>query len=286
MIAWLLLLACADKGDDTDPAGASDSAAADTAPPPDPLAPVALTGPGVRALTGERVVLDGSASYDPDDPYAELAYSWTVIDRPQDAAYSFSWPDSATPEFRSEDPGLYTLSLVVTDEDGLSSEAPATALIEVVPAEDLIVSLAWEREGVDLDLHLVAPGGDYWGEGDCFFGNPAPEWGDPDDATDNPTLSGDDNSNGPETVTLEHPAAGVYTVYVHYYDRPEGVTGEPGATVTVVAGDEIIGTSTAPNLPVGRVWKAGTLDWGALTFEVSDEVLYHSDLGGPEYGLD
>ena len=45
-------------------------------------------------------------------------------------------------------------------------------MIEVIPYENLMIEVSWDIPGTDLDLHLVAPSGSYYGELDCFYGNP------------------------------------------------------------------------------------------------------------------
>jgi len=275
ILIGLLLAGCSDKGADS---GSADSAAGDDTAvvQSDPVPPVAAASAGLRVVSGKRVELDGSRSYDPDDPAAELIYSWEVTEIPAGGSFSLSFPDSAIAEFKSSATGVYRLLLTVTDKDGLSGSTEA--VVEVVAPEDLVVSLTWATEGADVDLHVVGPDGAYWTDQDCYYGNPAPDWGVQGDTTDDPTLSQDDDNTGPETISVPSPVDGEYAVYVHYYGRLPDVSSDPGATVSVVSGEAILATPSNPSMTVGRVWFVGTLDWASQNFTPSDEVFYHEDL--------
>jgi len=274
LMIGLVLAGCGKdtSGEDTETTATDDTAIVQS----DPVAPVAAAEAGLRVVSGKRVELDGSRSYDPDDPNAELIYAWAVTEVPAGGSYSLSFPESSVAEFKSTATGLYRLTLTVTDIDGLSDTTEA--VVEVVAPEDLVVSLTWGKEGSDVDLHLVAPDGQYWTDQDCYYGNPAPDWGIQGDATDDPTLSQDDDAAGPETISVPSPVDGEYEIYVHYYGRLPGVSDGPDASVSVVSGDAILATSSNPSMTVGRVWFVGTLDWASQDFSPSGELFYHEDL--------
>lgn len=83
--------------------------------------PVADAGAPLNAVTGRAVTLDGTDSTDPDgDP---LTYAWTASGGTLTAAAS------ATPTFKADAAGVYTLTLVVGDGSGFS--APDTVLVTV-----------------------------------------------------------------------------------------------------------------------------------------------------------
>lgn len=99
---------------------------------------------------------------------------------------------------------------------------------------------------------------------DCSFANRFPEWFEPG-RDDDPRLDVDDiRGFGPEVITLNEPADGVYQAVVHYFtDR----IGEPAvATVKVyvkgelvhTAGPQLI-TSAGPACTDGQTWIAASL---------------------------
>lgn len=85
--------------------------------------PVAEAGLPLWALPGNVVILNGSASTDPDDD--PLAYAWTQISGPP---VELSKADTAYPELTVEGGGTYRFELVVTD--GESDSDPD--MVEVV----------------------------------------------------------------------------------------------------------------------------------------------------------
>ena len=85
------------------------------------------------------------------------------------------------------------------------------------PTGDLLVSLTWDTDDTDLDLFVIEPSG--------FVVYPG------DDEGPTAELDVDDTDGyGPENIYVPpgEAAAGVYKVYVGYYDAP----GDPGDVVT------------------------------------------------------
>ncbi|HEY9159531.1 MAG TPA: PKD domain-containing protein [Desulfomonilia bacterium] len=81
--------------------------------------PVANAGADVTIEFGQSAHLDGSASSDPDgDP---LTYAWTIKSGPDTSMGQLSSSSAARPVFTPSRKGIYTLSLVVTDNELLSS---------------------------------------------------------------------------------------------------------------------------------------------------------------------
>jgi hypothetical protein len=256
---------------------------ADVSTPPT-FRPIAVSSAGDAVKRGVEVVLDGSDSYDPDDDDAVLMYQWDLSSAPAggDYTYSLVGAQSESATFSAQTVGDYMLSLTVTDEEGNRSENAAGAVIEVVPWEDLSLVLTWDESFADLDLHLLRPDGSYYTDGDCYFGNPEPDWGTTGDSTDNPELSQDHESGGPEIISLTAPEEGAYEVLVHFFvDRSMGDV-EAIGTVRIQAEGAELTTSISPSLVEGEVWRVGTVDWPLLAFTVNGSVSTHELLGGPD----
>lgn len=239
---------------------------------------------------GTVIALDGAASVDPDGPDGRpVTYEWLVLERPEG---STSMPreslpgggpdgppdDSRTPAaaFFVDMAGRYTLELRVTDEQGLSNDACDAAddrivVIDSRPRPEVEVLLEYGPvEGADLDLHLKHPNGDWFiAPGDCYYGNPTPDWGFLGDRSDDPNLL-TDAPGEPERLLLARPEntedlGSPYTVGVHGYDVPQGVS--VPFTVTIRVNDEIAYTSppevmVAQNgfcIIAGIDWPAGTV---------------------------
>lgn len=86
-------------------------------------APVALAGRAFLAYPGERIVLNGSESYDPDGD--TLSFQWVQLWGPGTV---LAKADTAAPEFDARLPGTYTFELVV--DDGLLASEPD--LVDVI----------------------------------------------------------------------------------------------------------------------------------------------------------
>jgi len=246
--------------------------------------PVAVSGPGDAVKRWEQVVLDGSESYDPDDDDATLFYQWdvTAIDNAGQYDYDLVGAQSADPMFSAGTVGSYLLSLTVTDLEGNRSENAAGAVVEVLPWEELSVTLTWDQTTADLDLHLIRPDGAYYTDDDCYYGNPEPDWGTAGDSTDNPALSNDHDRGGPEIVQLEAPEEGVYEVLVHYFlDRSESGRDVVGS-VDITGEGVSLAAVESPTFEEGDVWKVGTIDWSALSFTQDGSLTTHTLLGGPD----
>ncbi|MDP2309157.1 MAG: hypothetical protein Q8P18_24250 [Pseudomonadota bacterium] len=91
--------------------------------------PVAEAGLGLIAYVGDTVILDGSASFDPEgDP---LVYTWAPVGGPPTELQS---GDTAQPRFLVKEPGTLRFSLVVSDG---TSASGADAVEVVVPHQQI-----------------------------------------------------------------------------------------------------------------------------------------------------
>ena len=80
--------------------------------------PVANAGPDQTVDVGDRVVLNGTNSYDPDgDP---LQFSWELVSHPLASTAALDDPSAEMPQFTADEAGLYVVDLVVRDGEDTS----------------------------------------------------------------------------------------------------------------------------------------------------------------------
>jgi RHS repeat-associated protein len=75
--------------------------------------PTADAGPDQAIARNALVHLDGSASRDPDGD--SLTYRWTLTARPQGSTAVLANPTAVNPTFTADQPGAYTVQLIVND---------------------------------------------------------------------------------------------------------------------------------------------------------------------------
>jgi hypothetical protein len=122
--------------------------------------PVAVIDcPGTSAPP-EKINLDGSASYDPND-LTPLTYSWSLTKAPEGSTEELVLIQSDEVRLYTDVAGDYTVQLSVKNLAGLSS-APAKCSIAAIPEDDLHVELSWDTTQADLDLHLIEEGGSFY----------------------------------------------------------------------------------------------------------------------------
>ena len=88
--------------------------------------PKAQTNTDLTAFVGEELILDGSASSDPDaNP---LSYLWTLTEKPSTSVSPLLAPDTPSPRLTIDAPGTYRLQLIVND--GITDSIPASITIQ------------------------------------------------------------------------------------------------------------------------------------------------------------
>lgn len=245
----------------------------------------------------EPVRLDGTGSYDPMDPdrgFGHLEFRWRILSTPQGSQAQLEYDPgdsavvSATPTFTPDEAGSYHFELSVSNpEVQLTGESAPVELV-ALPLQDLRIGMYWASPSTDVDLHLLAPDGEYWTAADCYYANPTPDWGEAGDIADDPVLMQDDDDGGDaahpghEWIGLWQPPWGTYKVVVTYHsDRHTGQTATPWVESSV-DGAELTALLVAPRaLEQGEAWVVMEIEWPDMDVHVVDEVTTHEDLGGP-----
>ena len=236
--------------------------------------PVAVFPPEpIIAEVGEAVVLDGSASLDPDGPDGRpVEWEWVVVGQPEgstaqpvEALFDADNPINGGPADDAETPeavfvpgvaGQYTLELRVVDVDGLTSiecETNATVVIRVGFERRVVVQLTWvtpgdldlnDAEGADVDVRLSNSVGEV-----CSPAEPTPDWL-PEGPANDPVYDTDAQAGpGPENIILTQPTDARYGVAV-FYDDDAGL-GQSIATVRVFVNDRLTQTEVFPLFETG-----------------------------------
>lgn len=153
---------------------------------------------------GVATCFSGSSSYDNDGTI--VAYHWTITP-PSGVATTVEMATNQNFMYTFPSAGNYTVTLVVTDNDGNDSD-PSSILVHAKSNQRLKVSLVWPYGGGDVDLHYIKPSGTYGGVDDCSSGNTAPNWV----AYGTPTHSANSTGGVAEEVSHLNPADGTYTL--------------------------------------------------------------------------
>ena len=107
--------------------------------------------------------------------------------------------------------------------------------------------------------------------GDCYRDNRAPDWGNPGDGSDNPSMTRDDVAFGPETVTYLAPVAGVYTVRAEFFND-NGLPGAARPQMRIYV-DGVLAADLPGEVPVrGQIWTAARVEWPSGKVVEVDEV--------------
>nr|WP_281404479.1 choice-of-anchor D domain-containing protein [Pyxidicoccus fallax] len=222
-----------------------------------------VTSPGT-SVPGAEVLLDGVGSVDADGD-TPLTYQWTLRERPVGAQAILAQPGASSTVLRLDPvvPGAYEVELHVTDAAGARSLQPARARVVAVPAQHLLVEVAWNNAVTDLDLHVlrgtdVVPGSM---PDDCHYANPRPDWGAPGPAEDPELLRDRLTGYGPEVFGYEHPAPGTYRVAVVLARENGAVDPRSEATVRVYDRGVLKGEYRRTLAKQGDVWTVADVQW-------------------------
>jgi hypothetical protein len=237
------------------------------------------------AAPGTILHLSGTDSYTTGGTIT--GWTWSVEPPPGGPAIFFPGPGVNAPTFAATVVGPYHFQLMVTDDQGEASCAPAWRTFEVAPQASVYVEVTWNTPGdsdqtdqgvavgADLDLHLAHPsaaGADLDGDGDpepwfdpvwdCYWFNSDPDWGlfvPPTD--DDPHLVAEDiDGAGPEAIAFDLPETDTtYRVAVHAWSN-HGF-GASAATVRVYVLGDLAFESDPIALETGDLWEVADISW-------------------------
>lgn len=248
--------------------------------------PVAVPGDDLTVEPWSRVTLDGSKSYDQDDPPDEpLSYRWRMVSTPGGSTTVLERATTFSPSFWVDITGTYEVELVVVDALGLES-APEVVVIEALPAEAVHIELTWDHPDSDLDLHFMRPTYEFC---DCItdvhYRDCArePNWF-PSTPGANPRLDVDDRAGfGPENLNIDGDGAarfipaGEYQIAVHYYASNSEIsswpTSESNATVRVFVFGLLAAELSRTMMMDNDLWHVGRLNWPNGTVTPTDAYL-------------
>ncbi len=199
--------------------------------------------------------------FDPGTGAENLSFVWSVIVRPEGSTADFTPSNTArTPSLFMDLAGNYEVLLEVFDQNNRPAGTEKIQ-IEVIPDELIHVQLVWDTDGTDLDLHFMHPTG-RWNQSpfDCYWANVEPNWFDPENNDDNPSLDIDDvDGFGPENINLDIAEADTpYEVGVHFYsDRAQ--MGSTEATVRIFLSGELA-FEQSMTLSHGQFWHVASIE--------------------------
>lgn len=239
------------------------------------------TNPQVRPL--DDVVLTAARSSAPPGR-SLVSRQWRLVSRPTESTVVLLTPTGPTTAFAFNSSGqtrrgldvagTFVVGLTVTDSLGDRS-AEATITLQAVPSLGVTVQLTWDHPSADMDLHLVRNGGNFRSADDCHFGNcrTGLNWG---GGEANPSLDVDDTDGfGPETITMDDPAAGTYRVMVHFW-ASHGSPSEVPCIIKVYLGASLAReyrrTLTREGATGGDVWQVADIIVPGSTLSDVDDV--------------
>lgn len=254
--------------------------------PEDPVVegePVADAGPDAFVKPLEWVTLDAGGSRDPNGLYP-LKFQWTLVGKPADSHATIEGSTELNPRIWADLAGDYVIELTVQNSDGVWDSTPDQVVITAEPTDGFYVQLSWDTES-DQDLHLMRSGAHIYDvPGDCSWCNMTPSWG-RGGSGDDPSLDWDTiDAYGPETTTIDEPAADTYTIAVHYYGQ-DGDSAcwwdcpDTEATVRLYIHGVLVETWVGNLTDQGDVWTVATIDWPSESVGTVDTMGYTSLIG-------
>ncbi len=244
--------------------------------------------PMIGAAPLDYIILDGSASSDPDGtipPNSPDNWIWEATEYPGDTPPILEPPADRANDYRFQRTrlllaGLYRFTLKVRDDQGFESCNTAEVTVRAVPNEKLSIELTWtnpedadetDENGADVDIHLVKMGPGTWFDGtyDVYFDNKDGSW-----LPESPSLDIDDTDGvGPETIQMDNPDnCQWYAVGVHYYDQ--NAYGTAYATIRIYVDGNL--AFERLNVPLKRqdsFWDVARIHWDSRQiFEVQDTI--------------
>ncbi len=236
--------------------------------------------PTVKPL--DNVVLTGVDSMPGTVGRTITGYAWEFVSKPMESTVQLSSPTQMTTGFTFnisgqnrqglDVAGTFVVRLTVTDSMGQSSTNDARVTLNAVPQEDFHVQITWDDPSSDMDLHLVRGIGPRWGTNDCHFTNckttAGLNWG---GGEMNPRLDVDDtNGFGPENINIDSPAAGNYSVGVHWYS---GGAATIAVTVKIYVQGALLGEYIRELNRCNSYWDVARVIWGsAASIQTLDMV--------------
>lgn len=127
-----------------------------TATAPVNRAPVANAGAAQTVMAGTMVILNGSASSDPDGN--PITYAWTLTSRPIGSNAAIANAITARPSFTADVAGNYVAQLIVND--GTLSSIPVTVTITATAANRAPVANAGPNQSVNVGTQVILNGSD------------------------------------------------------------------------------------------------------------------------------
>ena len=108
--------------------------------------PISHAGNDQSLKINSIVQLDGSESYDADND--AISFSWSVVEQPENSQIQLSSMVAKNPTFFATEPGLYSISLAVSD----SLSTSETDIVEIIIEDENTTPIA--RAGADQQKNL------------------------------------------------------------------------------------------------------------------------------------
>lgn len=118
-------------------------------------APTAIAGIDIESYVNMTEFLDGGASFAPEN--LELTYKWSIIKSPENSYATIDNADSKNSQFDSSVDGVYILQLIVTDENGVSSQDDINITLNKLGQKDVTLlthelvdnKAKWESQNIN-----------------------------------------------------------------------------------------------------------------------------------------